>query len=136
MNNGISGHVGIPRPTRSRVIMAWWQVSWLADCHLYTTFPGNGFPVALMAETRRLQLRGQPRHCVSKHTHRVPSWPFRGPPSIIVAPVLTERQGSCRAAGGHLVRCVFRTPHRPAALTLRAKDDMVKEDVADCAERR
>src|SRR5262249_1933178 len=78
MNNGNSGHVGIPRPTRSRVIMAWWQVSWLADCHLYTTFPGNGFPVALMAETRRLQLRGQPPHFVSKHTPRVPSWPFSG----------------------------------------------------------
>jgi len=44
------------------------------------TFPGRIFPVVNRPEARRLQLRGQPRHCTLGVRTAFPFDPYREPP--------------------------------------------------------
>ena len=54
-----------PRPTRSRVTRCWWQIYWLAgQCLRPPSQEQVHSQWQYWPKTLRLQLRGQPRHCV------------------------------------------------------------------------
>ena len=79
-----SGNIRTPRPMRSRVTAA--VAGLLArGSSPPTTFPRAAFSVALWSEARRLQLRGQPRHCATSARTAFPFDPLREPPPTILS---------------------------------------------------
>src|SRR5690242_6402077 len=69
-----------PRPTRSRVTVRGGR-SPGSRVAVSDHLPGKDVPVANRPEARRLQLRGQPRHCTHKGARTAfPFDPYREPP--------------------------------------------------------
>jgi hypothetical protein len=100
-----SGHIRTPRLLRPRVTPA--VAGLLAHgSSPSTTFPGaRKLPVACRSQARRLQLRGQPRHCAQMHAPRSLLIPFAGTTADHPYRVRRQRQSPPRVRRNNCQCC-------------------------------